>query len=343
MIGVSFIMLKKRIGLILVSVFIFCSSIKALDAAQLTVKEIVVGDVVVTMVQCNGSDFRLVDVSDMAQALRSGQKVCVDAKFRRRIENKIEIFGVENSLRTTSDITIGMFQLGDNLWLLGGAKVDEKTGGVVLEIEHIATRPKDEIIFEQRYKVLVKTRDIEGLLRLSGWLKSQSDILEEETLGNKDRYRSLINQSTRRAIRFSAENLGFSNSPESWHRLGLDTLTLLRDYPMAATYFSKCQKLDPTHIESRKRLESMGWVLHDGKWLSIAERDRAISGVRSSLIDAHKKDSTLIGKNLSLSQRRIIYTKLSRDETPTASTHLRDAVSQESDIITANFLSQPLY
>jgi len=256
--------------------------------ADFTSRDIDRGEESYTLISYKGGrDRRLIEVSDLhgvtvGSAQLSELPVCVEGKFDRVLKEKVfRLMGSDRQFLVADGALIAGLMSGDNLWIGGIAKLMPGGQSSYVAVEIIVTLGGDLEIFNERCARFVRARNWRRLLGLARWIETSGKLVESTTVVDHDLYKSLKSRALRQALRIREKGLAAKDVKGRFEvaRMYRDLLGRTGDLK-AAEHLRRVLELDPGHEQAAGELEAMGYVVHDGTWMTRAEHAELLENER---------------------------------------------------------------
>jgi len=247
--------------------------------AQFTTRDIQRGEESYTLVSYRGGrDRRLIQVSDLrgvvvGNAQLSELPVCVEGKFDRPVKEKVfRLMGSDRQFLVADGAWIANLMSGDNLWIGGIARLMPGGQSCYVAVENIVTLGGDVDLFNERCARYARARDWQRLLALGRWIETSGKLVESTTVVDKDKYKSLKNLAFIQALHIRERELATEDVDGRFEvaRKYRELLGRTGDLK-AADHLRRIMKLDPGHKRAAEELGAMGYVVHNGVWMTRAE------------------------------------------------------------------------
>jgi len=247
--------------------------------AEFTTRDIERGEESYTLVSYRGGrDRRLIEVSDLrgvvvGSAQLSELPVCVEGKFDRPVKEKVfRLMGSDRQFLVADGARIANLMSGDNLWIGGIARLMPGGQSCYVAVENIVTLGGDVELFNERCARYARARDWRRLLGLARWIETSGKLVESTTVVDNDLYRSLKLRALRQALRIREKGLAADDVDGRFEvaRMYRELLGRTGDLK-AAEHLRRVMELDPGHKRAAEELGAMGFVMHNGAWMTRAE------------------------------------------------------------------------
>jgi len=247
--------------------------------AEFTTRDIEQGGQSYTLVSYRGGrDRRRIEVSDLRGvvvgiAQLSELPVCVEGKFDRPLKEKIfKLMGSDRQFLVADGARIAGLMSGDNLWIGGVARLMPGGQSCYVAVESIVTLGSDVDLFNERCARYARAKKWRRLLALARWIETSGKLVESTTVVDKNLYNLLKNRALHQALRIRGKELAPQDVDGRFDlaRMYRELLGRAGDL-RAAELLRRVMELDPGHERAAEELGAMGYVTHNGAWMTRAE------------------------------------------------------------------------
>ena len=198
--------------------------------------------------------------------------VCVEGKFEGLVSNNVlKLMGSDRKLVVVDSARVAGLLSKENLWIAGVAKPIPGGGSCYVAVSEIVTLKEDDELFRERLEKHKRARDWKKLIALGHWIKANHKLIESTTVIDGDVYDRMRDNAFRQALSVRSRGLA-ADDVEGRFEIAQMYRTLLKDNRSAVAHLRRVLKLDPGHKATTEILRSMGYVLHEGDWMTLAQR-----------------------------------------------------------------------
>jgi hypothetical protein len=243
----------------------------------------------------DGKRYRRIEISDLRDvALGNTQlaelPVCVEGKFEKLLsDNSLKLMDSDRKFVVADPARIAGLLSKENLWIGGVAKPMPGGGSYYVAVSEIYTLKADADLFRERLEKLRRARDWRKLIALGHWIKANHKLIESTTVIDGDVYDGMRNTAIRHGLSIRTRGLA-ADDVEARFEIARMYRSLLKDDRSAAAHLRHVLKLDPAHEAAARALRGLGYVLHEGDWITHAEHAERLRKLQLAAAKPDKGD-----------------------------------------------------
>jgi hypothetical protein len=266
----------------------------ASEVDQLEEHEIERDGTTVRLMKYKGQLYRIIGANDLKlpslpDASLHGLSVCVEGKFAKKLVGtalsaKAYTFQLIGSDRhfvvADRKVLAGIAGVmhGTNVWLGGQARRLPNDASCYMAVYHIIPLPRDTELFNKRFAQYSIDGKWQRLLDLANWIEVSGKQAEGVRLMDSGRYRTLRDKAVRKALNIRERTLA-PDDAQGWCELARMYSDLLPGVGKLAAVerLRRAFKANAAHESTREFFDELGYVLHNGQWITEEERARILA------------------------------------------------------------------
>ncbi len=259
----------NRVKSALLSAGAFLLLAGAAASGEFQVREIKVGEKIITVMIFQGQSYRRITFDDLTDAKLTGQLVCVEGKMESTGTGVVHLYGTDHRFAYSVPDMFKKYSPGDNVWL--GGRLEKSGRELGFKVSTAVKLKSDLALFEERFKAATEVGEWRRLIDLAEWISKSKEYNTKIAYDDHRRYRTCKARAISKACA-CAERTFKDENARGYADLAYELIRLGADQETAFNYLRRAARIDPELQKATSKLAEAGFVRYRGLWVTKAEK-----------------------------------------------------------------------